>query len=65
MDSCVAIWDVFATMRTIRLFKTLANFILVEFNELALLMAPTIVHCAQFAGEHHIQVLNLRFALKF
>jgi len=46
------------------LFKILTNFILVEFDELALLMAPIIVHHAQFIGEHHIQVLDLRLALK-
>ncbi len=65
MDSCVAIWDVFGTMWATRLFKTLTKFILVEFDELALLVAPTIVHHAQFVGEHHIQVLDLKFALKF
>jgi hypothetical protein len=50
MDSCVAIWDVFGTMWATRLFKTLTKFILVEFDELVLLVAPTIVHHAQFAS---------------
>ncbi len=66
MDSCVVVWDVLATMRTrTRLFKTLTNFILVKFDELALLVTPTIVHHSQSIGEHHIQVLDLGFALKF
>jgi hypothetical protein len=43
----------------------LANFTLAKFDELALLMAPTIVCHAQSTGEHHIQVLDLGFALKF
>jgi hypothetical protein len=46
------------------LFKTLTNFILAKFDELALLVAPTIVLHAQFTCEHHIQVLDFRFALK-
>jgi hypothetical protein len=62
----VIVWDVFATMRAItRLFKTLTNFIMVKFDELALLVTPTIVHHAQSTGEHHVQVLDLGFALKF
>jgi hypothetical protein len=65
VDSCVAVWDVLATMRTTRLFKTLTNFTLVEFDELTLLMIATIVRHAQSASEHHIQVLDLRFELKF
>jgi hypothetical protein len=48
-----------------RLFKTLTNFPLNEFDELALLVASTIVHHAQSTNEHHIQVLDLGFALKF
>jgi hypothetical protein len=47
MDSSVRVWDVFATMQaTPRLFKTLTNFTLVKFDELTLLMAPTIVRHA-------------------
>jgi hypothetical protein len=65
VDSCVIVWDVLTTMRATRLFKTLTNFILVEFDELALSMAPTIMRHAQSTCEHHIQVLDLRFALKF
>ncbi len=65
VDSCVAVWDVFGTMWATRLFKALTNFTLVKFDELTLLVAPTIVRHAQFANEHHIQVLDLRFALKF
>jgi hypothetical protein len=38
--------------------KTLTNFILVEFDKLALLVVPNIAHHAQSIGEHHIQVLN-------
>jgi hypothetical protein len=49
MDSSVKVWDVFATMQaTPRLFKTLTDFTLAEFDELALLMAPTIVRHARF-----------------
>jgi hypothetical protein len=44
MDSSVGVWHVFATIwATPRLFKTLTNFALAKFDELALLMAPTIV----------------------
>jgi hypothetical protein len=65
MDWSVGIWDVFVNMWiTPRLFKTLTNFTLAEFDELALLVAPTIVHHARSTYEHHIQVLDLRFALK-
>jgi hypothetical protein len=66
MDSSVGVWDVFATMQaTPRLFKTLTDFILAKFDELTLLMTPTIVCHAHSTCEHHIQVLNLRFTLKF
>jgi len=66
MDSSVGVWDVFATMQaTPRLFKTLTNFTLAKFDELALLMAPAIVRHAQSTCEHHIQVLDLGFILKF
>jgi hypothetical protein len=66
MDSSVGVWDVFATMQaTPRLFKTLTNFTLAKFDELALLMAPAIVRHAQSTCEHHIQVLDLGFTLKF
>jgi hypothetical protein len=41
-----------------RLFKTLTNVILAEFDELMLLVAPTIARHARFMSEHHIQVLN-------
>jgi hypothetical protein len=59
MDLGVGAWDVLVTMwATPRLFKILTNFTLVEFDELALLVAPIIVHHAQFIGEHHIQVLD-------
>jgi hypothetical protein len=50
---------------TPRLFKTLTNVTLAKFDELALLMAPTIVCHVQSTNEHHNQVLDLRFALKF
>jgi hypothetical protein len=44
MDSSVGVWDVLVTMRaTLGLFKTLTNFILVEFDKFVLLVAPTIV----------------------
>jgi hypothetical protein len=47
MDSSVGVQNVFATMQaTPRLFKTLTNFTLAEFDKLALLMAPTIVRHA-------------------
>ncbi len=55
-----------ATMQaTPRLFKTLTNFTLAEFDELTLLMTPTIMRHAQSTCEHHIQVLDLGFTLKF
>jgi hypothetical protein len=41
------------------------NVTLAKFDELALLVAPTIVRHAQSTNEHHNQVLDLRFALKF
>jgi hypothetical protein len=47
------------------LFKTLTNFTLAKFDELVLLVAPTIVHHGQSINEHHIQVLDLGFELKF
>jgi hypothetical protein len=47
---------------TPRLFNTLTNFTLAEFDKLALLMVPTIVRHAQSIGEPHIQVLDLGFA---
>ncbi len=66
VDFDVGVQDVFAIMwATPKLFKTLTNFNLVEFGGLVLLVAPTIVQHAQFTNEHHIQVLDLRFALKF
>lgn len=55
VDSSVGVWDVLATMRaTPGLFKILTNFTLAEFDKLMLLMAPTIMHHAQFTCEHHI-----------
>jgi hypothetical protein len=45
--------------------KVVQDFILVQFDRLTLLMAPTIVRCAQSTCEHHIQILDLRVALKF
>ncbi len=66
LDLGVGVQDVFAIMRTTpRLFKTLNNFTLAKFDELVLLMAPTFVCHAQSANEHHIQVLDLGFPLKF
>ncbi len=49
MDLGVGVWDVFVIMGAMPtwLFKILINFILVEFNELASLMVPTIAHHAQ------------------
>ncbi len=49
MDLGVGVWDMFAIMGSMPtwLFKILINFILAEFNELASLMVPTIVHHAQ------------------
>ncbi len=58
----VGVQDVLATMQaTPRLFKILINFTLAKFDELLLF----IVHHAQFTCEHHIQVLDLSFTLKF
>jgi hypothetical protein len=66
LDSSVGIWDVLAIMQTtLRLFKIWTNFVLAKFNKLALLVRHTIVHCARFTNEHHIQVFNLRFGLRF
>jgi hypothetical protein len=66
VDLGVGVWNVLATMQTtLGLFKTLTNFNLAKFDELALLVAPTIVCHAQSINEHHIQVLDLGFALKF
>jgi hypothetical protein len=64
MDSSVGVQNVFATtmQATPGLFKTLTNFTLAEFDKLALLMAPTIVHHARSTCEHHIQILDIRFA---
>ncbi len=65
VDSSVGVWDVLTTMQaTPRLFKTLTNFTLAKFDELALLMALAIVCHAQSTCEHHIQVLDLGFTLK-
>jgi len=49
MDLGVGVWDVLVIMGAMQtwLFKILINFILVEFNELASLMVPTIAHHAQ------------------
>ncbi len=67
MYSSVGVRNALATMwATLRLFKTLTNFILAKFDELLLLVAPTInVRHAQSTSEHHIQVLDLGFELKF
>jgi hypothetical protein len=47
MDSSVGVWDVFSTIQaTSSLFKTLTDFTLAEFDELTLLMTPTIVRHA-------------------
>ncbi len=44
LDSSVGVQDVFVIMRaTPGLFKTLTNFTLAKFDDLTLLMAPTIV----------------------
>lgn len=43
---------------TLRLFKTLTNFALVEFNELVTLAMPMIVNHAQFISGHHNIVSN-------
>jgi hypothetical protein len=57
---------VFATMQTTpRLFKTLTNFNLAKFDKLVLLVAPIIVCHPRSISKHHIQVLDLGFALKF
>jgi len=46
VDSSVGVWDVLATMQaTPRLFKILTNFTLVKFDELVLLITPTIAPC--------------------
>ncbi len=41
-----------------RLFQTLTHVILAEFDELMLLVAPTIACHACSISEHHIQFLN-------
>jgi len=66
MDLVVKVRDVLATMQTTPgLFKTLTNFNLAKFDELALLVAFIIMCHAQSIDEHHMQVLDLGFALKF
>jgi hypothetical protein len=43
MDSSMGVQDVFITMQTtLKLFKILTNFNLVKFNELVLIVIPTI-----------------------
>jgi hypothetical protein len=54
MDSNVGVRNVLTTMwATLKLFKTLTNFILAKFDEL-LLVSPTIVRHAQSTSEHDI-----------
>jgi hypothetical protein len=54
VDLGMGIWDVFATMPpTPRLFKTMINFKLTKFDELATLDVPTIVRHAWSIGGHH------------
>jgi hypothetical protein len=65
MDSSVGFEMCLLLCEQPRLFKTLTNFPLNEFDELALLVASTIVCHAQSTSDHHIQVLDLGFALKF
>ncbi len=66
VDLGVGIQDVLAIMQTTPgLFKTLTNFNLAKFDELALLVAFIIMCHAQSIDEHHMQVLDLGFALKF
>jgi hypothetical protein len=46
LDLGVGVWDVLVTTQTTLGFKILTNFILAEFDELALLMGHAIVHHA-------------------
>lgn len=57
MDSSMGIQDVFITMQTtLKLFKTLTNFNLVKFDELVLVVIPTIACHAWSTSEHYIQI---------
>jgi len=54
VDSSVGVWDVLATMQaTPRLFKILTNFTLVKFDELVLLITPTIAPCTIYKWTSH------------
>jgi hypothetical protein len=58
-------WNVFITLWEMsRLFQTLTNVILAEFDELMLLVAPTIACHACYISGHHIQFLNQFFGFR-
>jgi hypothetical protein len=54
VDLGMGVWDVFVTMSsTPWLFKTVTNFKLVKFDELATIVVPTIERHAHSIGGHH------------
>jgi hypothetical protein len=66
MDPKVGIWNVLATMwTTLHFFKILINFTLVEFDELATLVVPTLSTHAQSISEVLISSLGFDFYFLF
>jgi hypothetical protein len=65
MDLGVRIQYVFPIMHAmLRLFKTLTNFTLVEFDKLPTLMVPIIISHARFIVGHHNLTSNQNFDFK-
>ncbi len=57
MDSSIEVQDVLIIVQTtLKLFKTLTNFNLVKFDELVLVMIPSIACHAWSTSEHCIQI---------
>jgi hypothetical protein len=64
MDARIGVWDILITMlATPHLFKSLTNFILVKFDELATLVVPTILVHAWFTSEVLISSWRFDFFL--
>jgi hypothetical protein len=55
VDHKVGVWDMFSTMQvTPSLFKTLTNFNLLEFEDLFILVVPTVQAHAKTTNQVHI-----------
>jgi hypothetical protein len=60
MDQNVGVHNVLATIqKNVGLLKTLINFSLLQFDDLATLMIPTIIGYVKFTNEIHIVIKHL------